>query len=560
MSVAAQELRTLILAPTGRDGATVQQVLAKAGISSSVCSNLPALVAEIETGVGAVFVAEEALRRDELRALRDLVAAQPPWSDLPFIVLSSDVRHASVLGWREQLLSSLRNVTLIERPVQAITLVSTVKSALRARERQYEARGHLEMNQRSAAELERLVMERTRELEEVNATLHRQMAERGEIEARLRQSQKIEAVGQLTGGVAHDFNNLLMVITGGLNMLQRRPERRTEVIEAMQKSAARGARLTHQLLAFARRQDLQPQAIDLKSYFEEISELLDRSLRGDVEVVTDIADEVWPIYADPGELQLVILNLAVNARDAMPHGGTVTITISNAPGDGVGTGDFVRISVGDTGVGMKPDVIERVFEPFFTTKEVGKGSGLGLAQVHGFVTQTGGSVSIASTPGQGTSVTLLLPRSESSAGKPVRGPLDVAAAARPETKGCVLLVEDEDEVAALVSEMLKELGYAVTRVASADAALGALANGRDIDVVFSDVMMPGGMNGLELTREIRRRRPALPVLLTSGYADVVKRDAQAEGIALLPKPYQLADLAAAIERVTHRVSGSPTLH
>jgi signal transduction histidine kinase/CheY-like chemotaxis protein len=558
MTVDAPELRTLILAPIGRDGPTILQVLAKAGIDGHVCTTLPALVTEIKAGAGAVFVAEEALNGSDFAALQTLVNAQPPWSDLPFVVLSSDVRHVSVLNWREHILTSLRNVTLIERPVQSITLVSAVKSAVRARRRQYEVRGHMEMRQRGAAELERLVTERTQELEAANAALHRQMGERADIEERLRHSQKIEAIGRLTGGVAHDFNNLLMVITGGLNMLQRRPERRTEVIEAMQKAAARGARLTHQLLAFARRQELQPQPIDLKSYFEEISELLDRSLRGDVNVVTEIEADVWPVHADPGELQLVILNLAVNARDAMPSGGTVTITVGNARD--VSTGDFVKITVSDTGTGMTPEVVQRVFEPFFTTKEVGKGSGLGLAQVHGFVAQTGGSVSIDSTPGVGTSVTLLLPRSEKSAAEALPKAADGTASEAPMTKGCVLLVEDEDEVAALVGEMLKELGYDVTRVASADAALGALANGRGIDVVFSDVMMPGSMNGLELSREIRRRQPMLPVLLTSGYADVIKRDAQAEGIALLPKPYQLADLAAAIERVSLQGVAARALH
>ncbi|MHB1204561.1 MAG: ATP-binding protein [Rhodospirillaceae bacterium] len=547
MSEPASELRTLILAPTGRDGPMVQALLTKAGIAAHICADAPQVFAEIPSGVGAVFVAEEALYGAALEGMAEMVRAQEPWSDLPFVVLSGSNGHAPIISWRERMLASLRNVTLLERPVQGMTLISAIRSALRARSRQYEVRRHLEEGQRGAAELERLVAGRTRELEEANSALHIQIKERARIEERLRHAQKIEAIGQLTGGVAHDFNNLLMVITGGLNMLERRPERRAEVIDAMQKAAARGARLTHQLLAFSRRQELKPQAIDIKAYLGEMSELLARSLRGDVNVVTEVADGAWPIDADPGELQLVILNLAVNARDAMPQGGTIVIRVENAPGR-EGAPDFVSLSISDTGVGMTREVIERVFEPFFTTKDVGKGSGLGLAQVHGFVTQSGGSIKIASEVGRGTTIFILLPRSGQMPDRPAA---DAAgAAAKPEKgKGHVLLVEDEDEVAALVSEMLGELGYDVTRAVSATAALGALANGRNIDIVFSDVMMPGGMNGLELSREIHRRRPELPVLLTSGYADAVKKQAQSEGVPLLPKPYQLDDLAAAIERL-----------
>lgn len=559
MNATTLELRTLILAPVGRDGATVRDLLAKAGTAAHACTSISELLAEMSKGVGAVFIAEEALERAALSRLQNYVANQEPWSDLPFVVLSSNGGLGPAAVWREKMLTELKNVTLLERPVQSITLISAIRSALRARARQYEVRGHLERRQRSAAELERLVAERTEQLRASNDALHVQIKERTHIEERLRHAQKIEAIGQLVGGVAHDFNNLLMVITGGLNMLTRRPERRTEVIEAMHKAAARGARLTHQLLAFARRQELTPQAIDLRAYFAEISELLDRSLRGDVTVKTQLAVDLWTIYADPAELQLSILNLAVNARDAMPQGGTIVIQVKNAPREKPDGQDFVRISVVDTGTGMSPDVIQRVFEPFFTTKEIGKGSGLGLAQVHGFVTQSGGTISIVSEVGKGTTVTLCLPR---SAVAPEAA--DATTTAKDQThdqvKGHVLLVEDEDEVAALVSEMLAELGYEVTRAVSAAAALGALANGRNVDLVFSDVMMPGGMNGLELSREIHRRRPTLPVLLTSGYADVVREDAKREGIPLLPKPYQLSDLETAIERLTHGPGSGQIIH
>jgi CheY-like chemotaxis protein len=277
-------------------------------------------------------------------------------------------------------------------------------------------------------------------------------------------------------------------------------------------------------------------------------ELLDRSLRGDVHVALEFADDLWPVAVDPGELELAVLNLSVNARDAMPGGGAITVRAENLRGvaDGDLRGDFVRLSVVDTGTGMAPEVVSRVFEPFFTTKDIGKGSGLGLAQVYGFATQSGGAVRIDTAVGRGTTIALLLPRS-GEAPPAERPPLvDAGAEQAPGAMaGHVLLVEDDDEVAALVAEMLGQLGLEATRASSAAAALGALANGRAVDLVFSDVMMPGGMNGVDLAREVKRRRPGLPVLLTTGYAEAAKREAEAEGIALLPKPYRLEELAAA---------------
>jgi CheY-like chemotaxis protein len=362
----------------------------------------------------------------------------------------------------------------------------------------------------------------------------------------------MEAIGQLTGGVAHDFNNLLMVIIGGLDILDRQddPQRRRRLMEGMRQAASRGSALTRQLLAFARRQNLTPQVLDLTRQLGDMRELLDRSLGGDVHVEMVFAPDLWPVEADPGELELVVLNLAVNARDAMPGGGAIRVEADNRHDlkRGELQGDFVRLRVIDSGVGMSPEVVQRVFEPFFTTKEVGKGSGLGLPQVYGFARQSGGGVEIDSAPAQGTTVSLLLPRSTKSplsvVGAPDAGAF-MAEEAAARLAGHVLLVEDDDEVAALVGDMLDQLHFEVTRASSADAALGALADERQIDLVLSDVMMPGGMNGVELAREVRRRRPGLPLLLTSGYAEQVRREVEAEGIALLPKPYNLHALAAA---------------
>jgi CheY-like chemotaxis protein len=379
------------------------------------------------------------------------------------------------------------------------------------------------------------------------------MEERARVEETLRQAQKIEAIGQLTGGIAHDFNNLLMVISGGLEMLQRPLEidRRERLLDGMRQAAQRGSALTKQLLAFSRRQALTPEPLNVARQIGKMRELLDRSLRKDVQVAFEFADDLWSIEADAGELELVVLNLAVNARDAMPDGGTITISARNCAAfkdDGL-DGDYVRLSVVDTGTGMSPEVQAHVFEPFYTTKDVGKGSGLGLAQVHGFVNQSQGGVRIHSEMGRGTTVSLYLPRSEKVPRDESELTETSIECACHRQAGLVLLVEDDNEVAKLTTEMLDQLGFEVIRAASAAAALGALANGRRVDLVFSDIMMPGGMNGVELAREIKRRR-RLPVLLTSGYAEAATREAEAAGVHILPKPYRLDELSAALQALS----------
>jgi signal transduction histidine kinase/CheY-like chemotaxis protein len=371
------------------------------------------------------------------------------------------------------------------------------------------------------------------------------------VEERLRLAQKIEALGQLTGGVAHDFNNLLQVISGGLQVVARQSDlqHRDRIFSSMRQAVDRGARLCRQLLAFSRRQALKPEAVDLKRLIGEMDELLNRGLRSDLQIQTGFADELWCVEVDPGELKLVILNLALNARDAMPNGGRVEVSARNCPAlaDHDLSGDFVRLDITDSGVGMSADVLVHAFEPFFTTKEVGSGSGLGLAQAHGFAKASGGVVRIASAPGRGTSVSLFLPRTLKA---PALGlHLMAPASDHAISAGQVLVVEDDDEVAALTVEMINQLGYDTTRVASAEAALGALANRRSVDIVFSDIMMPGRMDGVELAQEIRRRRPDLPVLLTSGYAEGARRNAAAQEIKIIPKPYRIDELRDALAAV-----------
>ncbi len=544
--------RVLVFAPIGRDARATADLLGRAGIDTDLCRDYDDFIDKLGEYPEAVFVAEEGLFGRPLQRLADWAAQQPPWSDLPFVILTSRHDQSRVTAWRQQLVQQLGNVSLLERPVQPITLVSVMQAALRARQRQLQVHSLLVAREQAAQQLESLVVARTMELQEVNVQLRAEMAERARVEESLRHAQKLEALGQLTGGVAHDFNNLLMVITGGLDMLERPldPQRRVRMLQGMRQAAQRGASLTRQLLAFSRSHTLRPETVDLSRQLHDMEELLDRSLRGDVHVEVRMAADLWPVEVDPGELELALINLAVNARDAIASCGTITVRGENHPGwQGGGlSGDFVGLSVIDNGAGMSEEVKARVFEPFFTTKEVGKGSGLGLAQVYGFARQSGGTVEIDSTPGRGTTITLMLPRSH----KPLSANHEAKAKSGglgSTDAGCVLLVEDDVQVAALVADMLRDLGYEVLHASNAEAALGALADGRRVDFVFSDIMMPGGTSGVALAREIRERRPRLPILLTSGFLETSRSQAMDMGIPVLAKPYGLHDLQAAISQL-----------
>ena len=378
----------------------------------------------------------------------------------------------------------------------------------------------------------------------------REQARLAEAEERVRQTEKIEALGQLTGGVAHDFNNLLMVISGGLEVIDTiSPARRGKVLDGMRQAVERGAGLSRQLLAFSRKQPLKPEAVDLAWHVGGMQEMLERSLRGDIRVELDFAPGLWPVEVDPGELELVVLNLAVNARDAMPKGGTITLCARNAPSmqDEELAGDYVQLAISDTGTGIAPDVLARVFEPFFTTKEIGKGSGLGLAQAHGFAKASRGAVRIQSEPLRGTTVSLYLPRTD----RRVTREAGIAPVAqRVEgggSLGVLMLVEDDDDVAELTGEMLQAIGYEVFRANTADAALAALEAGKRVDIVLSDVMMPGALDGIDLSYQLRLHYPGLPVLLTTGHLDAAREKADAVGVPVLPKPYRIKDLESALQ-------------
>ena len=384
----------------------------------------------------------------------------------------------------------------------------------------------------------------------------RDVTERKTMELEFRQAQKMEALGQLTGGVAHDFNNLLMVITGNLEIASELAGKVPGLERALSRASVAaeiGADLTQRLLTFARRQPLQPQPLDLNRLVLEMRDLLRRSLGEDIEIEIVSCADLWPTSADRGQLENAIINLAVNARDAMPDGGRLTIETANIHLDGdyarrnpgIVPGEYVLLEVTDTGLGMEPHVVERAFEPFFTTKEVGRGSGLGLSMIYGFAKQSGGNVKIFSAPGHGTSVWLCLPKAELpvASAETEAGPLRLAR-----NQETILVVEDNAAVRDVVVEQLTDLGYKVVAAQDGPSALRLLGEHQTIDLLFTDLVMPNGMSGRQLADEVRRRRPALPVLFTSGYPSFGGKTALDVGseTPLLRKPYKKRELAERI--------------
>jgi signal transduction histidine kinase/FixJ family two-component response regulator len=649
--------RAVVLAPNGRDAAIAVAMLNEAGIDAVACANLPALVKSIATS--------------DLRPLVDWIGAQEDWSDLPFILLTTQggglernpaaARHLEVLG----------NVTFLERPFHPTTLISLARSAIRGRRRQYEARTRLvalresEMRFRTLFDtmdegfcvlefldgprgplsdyvhvqvnaayerhtgipnvvgktvrealgdeadgwlelfrgvlvsgepirFERELLTTGRHLElaafriepesrrevavifqdvtarkhaeialrELNDTLGRRVddaiAERERALAQLHEAQKLETIGQLTGGVAHDFNNLLTPITGALDLLGRRygdDPRSARLIDGALQSAGRAKTLVQRLLQFARRQPLETRAIDTAALIEGMRDLISSSIGGQVELRIIAPEGLAPAHADPNQLELAILNLCVNARDAMPDGGTLTIaleqvTIGLRSTPAIPPGAYLRLSVIDTGVGMDQGTLARAIEPFYSTKERGKGTGLGLSMVHGLAAQLGGAFTINSTLGEGTRADVYLPVAGNSVSAAVRRPPTPMRAG--DRQMAILLVDDEDLVRIGTAEMLREMGHEVTDVPSGAAALDALGTGLRADAVVSDYMMPR-MNGGELAARIHALRPELPVLIVTGYAG---GDLDLD-LPQLAKPFRQADLAAALVELTYQGEVAP---
>ncbi|WP_374655383.1 response regulator [Dongia sp.] len=378
-------------------------------------------------------------------------------------------------------------------------------------------------------------------------------------EATLRQAQKMEAVGQLTGGVAHDFNNLLGVVIGNIDTLIPRLTKPDDIELANEAldGALRGAALTRQMLAFARRQALKPEMVDLGQHLPQLAAMLRRTLGEQIAVTTHCPDGIWPCRVDASQLDSVLLNCAINARDAMPNGGTLTIEASNVQLDAqyaagnaeVAAGDYVRIAVTDNGQGIAPEILGRVMEPFFTTKAPGQGTGLGLSMAFGFAKQSGGHLKIYSEVSHGTTVNLYLPRAQ-SADRPAATETageTVAATGRE----CILLVDDNEAVRKTAARQLHDLGYRVVEAANGPAALGILADGANVDLLFSDVVMPGGLSGFDLAAKVRERYPALKVLLVTGFAEAAARNNATvdRSVELMSKPYRRQELASRIRAI-----------
>jgi signal transduction histidine kinase len=586
--------RVLVLAPTGRDSSAACALFERAGLSGRSCSEIGELRSELETGAGAAVISEEALLGADLSPLFDWVRDQPPWSDFPFIILTTRRDDQRLRRYTLDLIERLRNVTLQERPIQTVTLVSAAQAALRARLRQYEAAKYLREREQAANRLEDLVRERTQQLQEANDHLTaaqesltmaleaaqmrtwnldlgefeigaeperdqlllgetlfakwtggvgdrvlpddqgasetafkqalatgkfhlecqfvrpddevrwmvaegrlyrdkggyplrlagtiRDVTERRQVEESLRQTQKLEVIGQLTGGVAHDFNNLLTAVLGNIELaaLRTTDQKVLNILKSAGTAAERGAKLTGQLLAFARKQHLAPKVVDLNELVSGMGDLLLQTIGVTVRIETVLEKDLWAVMIDPTQLELVILNLAINSRDAMPNGGRLTVATRNIGVSdqrrpaGLTERDYVAISVSDTGFGMTHAVAAKAFEPFFTTKAIDQGTGLGLSQVLGFAQQSGGEVRIDTRVGRGTTITILLPRSRESLPIMVDEDRPIPRDGKAAT---ILVVDDDAAVRDLTVHALETMNYRVLAADNGRLALDVLRHG-----------------------------------------------------------------------------------
>jgi signal transduction histidine kinase/ActR/RegA family two-component response regulator len=514
-----------------------------------------AMSANPEVLVAALYRPEGALFAAYARSERQPAPARAPpegarFTEHGLIVVEKVTQGGTALGsvylevLTEPLSQRLERYGLIGLLVTMASLVVVVLGAAQAAL----ARAHARLESHASA------------LARANRNLQAEMRQREKAEDALRQAQKMEALGQLTSGVAHDFNNLLTGVLGNIELAASRNREPgiERLLQAASRSAGRGAKLTQQLLAFGRRQHLRARTVELDALIRGMKDMLARTIGPMVAIELELSPDAWPAFVDPAQIETAIVNLAINSRDAMPRGGVLTIGTENVAADGAGRppdlgegGDFVMISVTDTGTGMDAATVARAFEPFYTTKEVGKGTGLGLSQVYGLAKQSGGAARIDSEPGRGTTVRLYLPRSASPVG-------ETAAAAggqRAPGEARVLLVDDDAEVRDVAAEMLRSAGCAVVEAEDGAKALEALRRGEAIDVLVADYAMPG-MTGVELVRAARQLRPGLPALIITGFAEAASLAAVSEIGRVLRKPFRRADLLAAVDEAASR-SDSP---
>jgi signal transduction histidine kinase/CheY-like chemotaxis protein len=549
------ELRVLIHAPRGRDAAVVKGVLASHHWIE-VCDEPAQLAACLDEGAGVAILTEEVLSAGDgfAQALAGWLSRQPSWSDFPFIVLATKQpgrRSAQAIA----LLHSLGNVILLERPLNAETLTSASDAAVRARRRQYATRQYLEEIGRNRTEMERLnselearILDRTRELASANDRLMKEIAEREKAQAALTQGQKMEAIGRLTGGIAHDFNNLLHVINMNLELisLYAKEDKVKPVVDRAKSAAKRGAKLTSQLLSFARSQSLLPKLTHVNALLVAMKDLLEISAGPAVTVELELCDERLAMIVDPSQLEMAVLNLAVNSREAMPEGGVLKISscMQHRPKDEaqLKRGDYVVVSVSDTGKGIPAALLSKVFDPFFTTKPTGSGTGLGLSQVYGFARQSGGQAFIRSEQGSGTTVDMYFPAAPSDA-QDAEPPVPAAVTAELKSRH-ILVVEDDPDVRRVICECLGLIGYAVAEAANGKEGLAAIASHKP-DLLVVDYAMPD-MTGAEVISRAREMVGDLPVILATGYADMAAVERLAGKPAILRKPFDINSLGAAV--------------
>jgi signal transduction histidine kinase len=542
----AAPARVVIFAPFAGDAAVLRAVLDAEGVAPCLCFDAMTFYGALDETALAGVVTEEGLQQCALEDLEAALKRQPAWSDLPLLALAG--AGGNVDNDRFVRLAGIGNVTLLARPTTRQALLMGLRSALRTRRSQFAVRDHWRDLEQYAGRLEAAVAARTGELE-------REVQERRRVEQALAEARRLESLGRLTGGVAHDFNNLLQVVAGGETLVRmllgNAPDARLErALDGIRRAAAHGAALTQQLLAYARRQPLDSRVLDLRLHLNAASELLLHTVGAAVRVCMRVPHELWPVLADPVQLDAVLLNLAGNARDAMPHGGQLMVTARNRtlpdprlPEGAHLSGDFVDLTLRDEGEGMSEEVARQAFEPFFTTKAVGKGTGLGLSQVYGFAIQSQGLAYIRREP-VGTTIGVLLPRSRDRLAPAADAATGSSSAPADGLAGLhILCVEDDPSVAETSAALLRSLGAEVTLADGADAAIRT--NLAAFDVVLSDVMMPGSMDGIGMAHWLAAHHPGLPMVLTSGYMVAPER-LQSLQVRYVRKPFALEALVQAI--------------
>ena len=542
------EDRVLVMAPRGRDAQVICEVI-NGLVPAQAVFTTEALFDAMLQGAAAAVVTEEAFTVFAGSPLDRWLRSQPSWSDFPFVVLGSKRTGRRPVNALASL-HLMGNVILLERPLSPETLHSAVEAAVRARARQYSTRAMLQELSETRdkvgqlnRELEKRIESRTRQLSDANNRLMNEIAERERAQSALLQVQKMEAIGHLTGGIAHDFNNLLHVIGVNLDLLSRieKTPQATRVVEVARRTVKRGAHLTAQLLAFARAQSLLPRPTDVHALLHDMRELISTSIGSRIELRFDLAHPQAVTLLDPNQLEMSVLNLVLNARDAMQDGGTLTISTREARiGQEAAVVPAVRLTVADTGNGIPASIQEKVFEPFFTTKPMGSGTGLGLAQVYGFARQSGGDAQIESSAGAGTQIHLLFPLLTDAALKDIEPAPTHAATPRKH----ILVVEDDQDVRQSIVQGLEVMGHQVTSVSNGEAALASLRESLP-DLLIVDYVMPG-MNGAELIGHVQTSWPEIPIILATGYADMENVGKVLGAKSILKKPFGMATLTEAV--------------